>query len=117
MDIHKIVKMYNEDSMTLEQIGKEFGRSKTTLSRALKKEGWNFDRISKKYVHETINTGNSKEVNNVSNKTIDTVKCTFDLPLELATALKVKSSVERVKMVKIVEKALRGVIEDKYFNI
>ena len=40
---------------------------------------------------------------------------TTPLELDLATALKVKSSVERLSMIKIVEKILRDSIENKYF--
>lgn len=121
MDLQKVVKMYNEENKTLEQIGKELGTSKTTLSRVLKNNGWVLDKSVKQYICKSINTGNNisvetiNTVNNIKNKTVNTVKCTFDLPIDLLTALKVKSSVERIKMVKIVEKTLRDSIESKYF--
>jgi IS30 family transposase len=121
MDIQKVVKMYNENKMTLEQIGKELNTSKTTLSRVLKNNGWVLDKTVKQYTCKSVNTENNISLetintgNNIKNKTVNTVKCTFDLPIDLVTALKVKSSVERVKMVKILEKTLRDSIESKYF--
>lgn len=118
MDIQKVVKMYNEENKTLEQIGKQLNTSKTTLSRVLKNNGWVLDKSIKQYIHGTVNTGNNKSVNtetHIPREAINTVKCTFDLPIDLVTALKVKSSVERMKMVRIVEKTLRDSIESKYF--
>jgi IS30 family transposase len=123
MDIQKAVKMYNEEGKRLEDIAKELNVGKSTVSKALKNNGYILNKAIKQYIQgsveqytqETINTGNNKTINTVPRETINTAKCTFDLPIDLATALKVKSSVERVKMVKIVEKALRNVVESKYF--
>lgn len=125
MDIQQIVKMYNVEGKTVENIAKELEVGKSTISRHLKENGWVLDRTSKQYVqqtelpvnNETRNTGNKEKVNNVSRETMKTVKCTFELPSHLAKALKIKSAVEGVKMVKLVEKILFDSIESKYFDI
>lgn len=125
MDIQEIVKMYNVDGKNLTTIGEEIGSSKSSISRYLKENGWTLDRKLKQYVqqteiqlnNETSNTGNKEFVNHVPRETIKTVKCTFELPSRLAKALKIKSAVEGVKMVKLVEKILTDSIESKYFDI
>lgn len=125
IDIDSVVNMYNIDGKDLTTIGQELGTSKSSVSRVLKQNGWVLDRAIKQYIHKdditknnkTINTGNNKTINNVPRETLNTVKCTFDLPSDIATALKVKSAVEGTKMVKIVEKLLRSSIENKYFDI
>lgn len=127
MDILEVVKMYNEEGKNLVEIGEVLGTSKSSLSRLLAKEGYSFDKASKKYIHlseneeksETINTGNNENVkheinnnvNNVSRETIKTTKCTFELPVTLHRKLKAKCALEGVHMVdficKLVEDAVK----------
>lgn len=125
MEVNEILKMYNEDGLTLVEIAGKLSSSKSTISRVLRDNGYVFNKELKQYIHESVNTENSKSINNVSretintgnNKSVNTVKCTFDLPSDLARALKVKSAVEGSKMVDIVKKALEKVIEKKYFDM
>lgn len=125
MDIQDVVKKYNQEHKKLDDISKELNYSKGAISKALKANGYVLNKALKQYIKETVNTGNNKTLNNVSRETLNTensktvkmVKCTFDLPSDLAMALKLKSTLEGTKMVKIVEKTLRNAIEDKYFNI
>lgn len=125
MDSKEIVRMYNESGMTLVDIAKELGSSKSTISRVLAKDGYLFNKSLKKYIHETENTGNNETVNNdsseitnnVPRETIKTVNCTFGLPVPLYKALKVKCAIEGVKMVDLVRKTLENAIENKYFDM
>mgnify|MGYP000899686734 CR=1 FL=1 len=125
MDIVEILKMYNEDGLTLVEIGNKLNSSKSSISRFLAKEGYVFNKTLKKYVQNDVNIESNTSINNVSretinkgnNKILNTVKCTFDLPAELAKALKIKSAVEGVKMVDIVRKVLEKSIEKKYFDM
>jgi DNA-binding MurR/RpiR family transcriptional regulator len=125
MEINEILKMYNEDGLTLVEIAGKLSSSKSTISRVLHDHGYIFNKALKQYIHETANTNNNETVNtgnnetakNVSRETIKTVNCTFALPEKLAKALKVKSAVEGVKMVEIVRKSLESTIEDKYFDM
>jgi len=121
MDIKEILKMYNVDGKRLEDIAKELSVGKSSVSKAFKANGYILNKTTKQYIHKSDEQYKQEIINtesNVSHETINTGNnkpCTFDLPIDLATALKVKSSVERVKMVKIVENALRKVVESKYF--
>lgn len=125
MDIQNVVKMYNEENKKLEDIAKELKVSKGTISKNLKANGYCFNKAVKQYVKETTNTGNNKLINNVSRETLNNgnnkngkgKNCTFELPKELATALKLKATLEGKSMVDIVIKALKDTIETKYFNI
>lgn len=122
MDIQEVLKMYNDEGLGLEEIASKFNTSRKTVGKFLGNNGYVFRRSEKKYVkfneiQEEVNDVSQVTVNTGNNKTSNTVKCTFDLPGDLAKALKVKSAIDGVKMVKIVEEALRKQIESKYFEI
>lgn len=121
MDIQEVIKMYNEDGLSLVEIGDKLNSSKSSISRLLAKEGYTYDKSIKKYIHETVNTDNYKEIINVkretvntgTNKTVKTVKCTFDLPEQLHRELKVKCALEGRKMVDLVREVLEKALSSK----
>lgn len=120
MDIQRVVKMYNEEHKKLDDIAKELNYSKGTISKALSADGYVLNRKLKKYLKETVNTGNNKEVNNVSretintanNKKVKTVKCTFDIPEKLHREIKSKCALNGVKMVDFIRDVLEKAIKE-----
>lgn len=96
MDIQEIIKLYNEDGLTLVEIGEKINSSKSTISRFLANNGYVFCKSKKKYIHkddeieemqkariceiiggspdklEVVNTESNKTINNVSRETINT---------------------------------------------
>lgn len=111
MDIQKVIKMYNEEHKKLDDIAKELKCGKGTISKALSSDGYVLNRKLKKYLKETVNTGNNKEVNNVSRETLNTVKCTFDLPVKLHRAIKSQCALNGVKMVDFIRDVLEKAIK------
>lgn len=132
MEIQEILKMYNEDGLSLGKIGEQLGVSKSSIARILNKEGYILDKEVKQYLkqtsiegiqeevnnnnnntlnkvsHETINTGNNKNINSGIYKNVNTVKCTFDLPQDLHRKLKAKCALEGTKMVDYVRNLLEN---------
>jgi Transcriptional regulators len=119
MEVNEILKMYNEDGLTLVEIAGKLSSSKSTVSRVLRDNGYEFNKELKKYIlksennvsRETINTGNKEIGDTVNNKSIKMVKCTFDLPENLHRKMKSKCALEGVKMVDFIRRLIENSIK------
>lgn len=118
METMSIVNMYNNEKMSLQEIGEKIGASKSTIQRRLSSDGWKYDKVSKKYVNIDDNKNNEtiKQESNIENETINIVNRTYGIPEDIDRALKIKSAIEGKKVIDVVREALRNAIEDKYFN-
>lgn len=119
----EIANMYNNDGLSLSEIGKKIGKSKSTVQRILTSCGWHYDKQSKKYLYTIDNSTNNtikqeknKNLNDVSNDTIKIVNRTYSIPSDIDRALKIKCALENRSAVDIVREALRNSIDEKYFN-
>lgn len=146
METTNIVKMFNEENLTLKDIAEKVGMSKSTVQRRLVADGWKYNNKTGKYEkningetsnnvsRETLNTetnSNSETINNetnvnngtintetnVSRETINIVNRTYGIPEDIDRALKIKCAIEGKKAVDVVREALKNVIEPKYFNL
>jgi len=137
--IETILVMVNVEEKSLEEVGKIIGKSKSSVQRILVKNGYKFDRVSKKYVNnnnvETINndiiennnfgleSGKMEQVKNETLKEVNNKNCcdefvsrTYTIPKKLERALKIKGAIEDKDIVEIVRDALNAYIEEKYFE-
>lgn len=128
MDIHEILKMYNEDGLNIIKIAEILGVGKSSVSRLFAKEGYVLDKSTKKYLkksllnesnknvknvsHDTVNTGNNIKVNQLNSENVKTVKCTFDLPESLHRELKSKCALNGVKMVDFIRELIEKSLKD-----
>ena len=131
INIEKLVSMYNNESKSLEEIGREIGKSKSTVQKMFSKNGYKLNKTIGRYENnvsmETINNENnvSRETinneNTVSSKTNvlseTMVNRTYAISDKIDRAMKIKSAVEGIKPVDIVRMALDSFIEDKYKNM
>lgn len=124
MTIFEIVRMYNEDGLSLSEIGDKIGKSKSTVQRMLTSNGWHYDKVNKKYLNESYNVSNSaivtdsnKNLNQSNNNdSIKIVNRTYGIPSDIDRALKIMCALEGRNAVDIVRESLRNSIDEKYFN-
>lgn len=120
-----LAKMYNQDNLTLVQIAEKVGLSKSTVQRRLTSDGWRFNKETGKYVY-TVDYLSSSVQSTVQNEVsqekvqptgkIEIVNRTYGIPVDIDRALKIKCAIEGKNATDIVREALRGVIEEKYYN-
>lgn len=124
MTIFDIAHMYNEDGLSLSEIGEKIGKSKSTVQRMLKSNGWYYDKSTKKYFIKSNNVSNDSILND-SNKNLNQsnnddsiriVNRTYGIPSDIDRALKIMCALEGRNAVDIVREALRNSIDKKYFN-
>lgn len=109
-----IIKQYNEDKKSLDEIAAFLGTSKSSVQRALVKANYKLDRKQHKYLLQE----NTNVENNVSRETIEkTVVRNYEISKKLDRALKLKAVMEDKKAVDIVREALESFIENKYFKM
>lgn len=124
MEIEKIVDMYNS-GMTLQSIGENIGSSKSAIQRKLAKNGYVFNKITKKYENnvsiETINTEKPIPTkNNVSSATSVTeniVNRTYAISDKIDRGIKLKAIIEGKKPIDVVREALESYIDSKYLDM
>ena len=131
INIEKLVSMYNDENKGLEEIGKEIGKSKSTVQKMFSKNGYKLNKSIGKYENnisiETINQesnvscetiNNENTVSNETNVLYETmVNRTYAISEKIDRAIKIKSAIEGIKPVDIVRMALDSFIEDKYKNM
>lgn len=120
-----IAKMYNEEGMTLKEIGEKLNISKSTVQRKLVNNGFKFNKSTGKYEydekidkspnatlaiekHDIVNydeTGNKK------------VYRTYWIDDKIDRAIKIKAAIEGKKPIDIVRKALENYIDKKYLDM
>lgn len=131
INIEKLVSMYNDENKGLKEIGKEIGKSKSTVQKMFSKNGYKLNKSIGKYENnisietinqesnvsrETINNENTvSNETNVLNETM--VNRTYAISEKIDRAIKIKSAIEGIKPVDIVRMALDSFIEDKYKNM
>ena len=127
MNVFDLAKMYNDEGLSLKEIGEKVGLSKSTVQRRLNSEGWKFDKVTGKYVCMVDNLSQEVdaklvpesgkvvtiEKNQMSEKIINR---TYGIPEDLDRELKIKCAIEGTNATQIVREALKKVVEDKYFN-
>lgn len=124
MKVEKVAEMYN-NGMSLTNIAKSIGSSKSTVQRKLVKNGYILNKITKKYENnisiETINNKNTvSQKTNVSRETIKSenlVNRTYAIDEKIDRAIKIKSAIEGKKPIDIVREALEAYIENKYLDM
>lgn len=124
MDIKNIVDMYN-NGMTLQSIGESIGSSKSSIQRKLVKNGYVFNKITKKYENnvsrETINTEkpipNKSNVSNATSITENVVNRTYAISDKIDRGIKLKAIIEGKKPIDIVREALEAYIDTKYLDM
>lgn len=128
MTIFEIVRMYNEDGLSLSEIGDKIGKSKSTVQRMLTSNGWHYDKVNKKYLNVSNNISNNISNNTIvtvsnnnlnqsnNNNSIKIVNRTYGIPSDIDRALKIMCALEGRNAVDIVREALRNSIDEKYFN-
>jgi predicted DNA-binding protein YlxM (UPF0122 family) len=137
MDIKEMVDLYNVKGITLEAIGKETGKSKSSVQRLFAKHGYVYNKSIGKYEanvsRETIENKNSEtninDETNVSRETINNktnvsretmeemVNRTYAISSKIDKAIRIKSAIEGKKPIDIVREALKAYIEQKYFDM
>lgn len=116
MNVHEIVKLYNE-GMTLVQLSEKVGKSKSTLQRFIVTSGYKRNSKTGKYEFVVFDENNDSNTNETNDEQEKLVSRTYALSEKLDRAIKIKSAIEGVRAVDIVRKALDSYIEDKYFNM
>lgn len=124
IDIEKVVDMYN-NGMSLKSIADNIGGSKSTIQRKLAKNGYVFNKITKKYENNiSIETINSEKPvpkkSNVSNVTMvsdDIVNRTYAISGKIDKGIKLKAIIEGKKPIDIVREALEAYIDTKYLDM
>lgn len=132
MDLNEIVRLYNEEGLSLSEVGKKFGKSKSTVLKALGNGGYARNKETGKYElnvsdktnidngnNETIRTCKQLKVkNNVSRETIEEmVNRTYAISSKIDKAIRIKSAIEGKKPIDIVREALKSYIEQKYLDM
>lgn len=131
MNIKEVIKMYNNDNMSLKEIGVQFCKSKSTVQRLIAKEGYVLDKNTGKYINlvsndeETELLENSEVVafaladgtNNFEEHKEKFVTRTYSIPEQFDRALKVKSAIEGITVSDILRDILQKNIEQKYFDL
>lgn len=122
---NNIIELINQ-GLSLEAIGEQIGKSKSTTQRLLVKMGYTYDKTMKKYINqnETVENNVNNEnvlrgtINNVSNETIkkSTIQRTYTIDVDMEKALRIKAAVEDKEVSEVVREALKQFIEDKYYN-
>ena len=120
INIDEIVKMYNDENLSLSQIGDKISKSKSSVKRMLNNAGWFYDKDIKKFVF--INKDINKDINKNLNKTVvnsnkDISYTTVGIYNDIFKALKIKCAVENLKQFEVINNALKDYIELKYFDI
>jgi len=117
MDIFEIIKMYNNEKMSLKKIGEHFGVSKSTIQRRLTEAGCKYNKEEGKYIY-IVDTDNhiEKEVEEMQKDTVF-INRTYNIPEEIDKALKLKAILEGKTVVEILREILKKGIEPKYFDM
>lgn len=127
--IEEMIQMYNEEGLSLREIGLKVGKSKSSIQRNFNNNGWFYDKDSRKFVREEEIKENDSEVRkqikkDLKNRVVKTTSreeelsyTSFGIYHDVLKALKIKCAVEDLKQFEIVNDALRKFIEDKYFNM
>lgn len=124
MDIEKLVNMYN-NGMTLKSISDSLGSSKSAVQRKLVKNGYIFNKITKKYENnvsiETIKTeklGSKKSnVSSATSITDNVVNRTYAISEKIDRGIKLKAIIECKKPIDVVREALEAYIDPKYLEM
>jgi len=122
--IESIVEMYN-NGMKLQGIAENIGSSKSAIQRKLVKNGYIFNKITRKYENNvSIETINQEKVvshkTNVSSATSyskNIVNRTYAISEEIDKAIKLKAIIEGKKTIDIVREALESYVESKYLKM
>lgn len=120
---NKVIELINQ-GLSLEQIGEQIGKSKSTTQRLLVKMGYIYNKAMKKYINQNEiveNNGSGENVlrgtiNNVSNETSEKIQRTYTIDVKTEKALRIKAAVEDKEVSEVVREALKQFIEDKYYN-
>lgn len=119
MEIEKMLKMYNDENLSLVDIAKIEKVSKSTIQRFFKKCNYSYDKVSNKYIKnvscETIDIENSASCETMKKEKTST--SSYTIPHSIYRALKFKAVDEDKNNNDIIAEALKAYIEDKYFNI
>lgn len=115
--IDDILRLYNSENKTLQEIALTLGTSKSTVQKTLSKGGYKLNRKLGIYENNSSNetsllNNNVSEESNVSRETI--VNRTYAISESIDRAIKIKSAIEGIKPIDIVRNALESYIEDKY---
>lgn len=140
MEDDKIANMYNNEGLSLRQIGEKLGISRSTVQRKLTNNGWQYDKNKSKYINinkknENLQTSAKVDEENsdsrnlkikesdsrtmVENNDIEikTVSRTYAISEQIDRAIKIKAAIEGKKPIDIVREALNKYIEDKYMKM
>lgn len=129
IDIFKIANMYNNDGLTLKEIGEKIGMSKSTVQRRLRDKGWHFDKATGKYKYqevkemaeENLQTSTNSKIENMDEKKVQSigkiVNRTYAISENIDRAIRIKAAIENKKPIDIIREALENYIEDKYKNM
>lgn len=125
MDINEVVRLYNLEKKSLEEIGKIFETSKSSVQRLLANEGYEYNKHCRKYflkrnIGDNYNNVSRETIDmetNVSRETIDIVNRTYGIPKDIDKALKLKAVMEDKSVVDVVRELLRNSIDKKYFDM
>jgi len=122
--ISDLLKMFNEDGLSLKEIGDKVELSKSTVQRRFSAGGCKFNKVTGKYdcsedslsnpVQLTAQIQTSGKVQSAGK--IEIVNRTYGISAEMDKALKIKCAIEGKNATDIVREALKSVIEEKYYN-
>ena len=124
IEIENLVNMYN-NGMTLQSISQTLGSSKSAVQRKLVKNGYIFNKITKKYENnvsiETINqekpVSNKSKVSSATSVTENVVNRTYAISEKTDRGIKLKAIIECKKPIDVVREALEAYIEAKYLEM
>jgi len=130
MNILEVINKYNNENMSLKEIGLIFGKSKSTVQRLIAKEGYVLNKDLGKYVkeneeleHQLIEDSEfvafrlQDGTNNFEQHIQKFVSRTYSIPEQFDRALKVKSAIEGLTVSDILRDILQKNIEQKYFDL
>lgn len=140
MEDVKIANMYNNEGLSLRQIGEKLGMSRSTVQRKLINNGWKYDKSISKYINtneknellqtsakvaEKNSDSRELEIKKSDNRTmvenddigLKTVNRTYAISEQIDRAIKIKAAIEGKKPIDIVRKALENYIDKKYLDM
>lgn len=115
--IDEMIRMYNEEGLSLRDIGEKIGKSKSSVQRTFNNNGWFYDKKSKKFLCKENNEEDFEPKIKKTTRDEQFFYTSFGIYNETYRALKIKCAMEDKKIVEVVNDALKSFIEEKYFNM
>lgn len=120
-----IAKMYNQEGLTLREIGEKLKISRSTVQRRLINNGFNFNKKTSKYEYDEKKDKSPNTTDNIENDDIihydetgnKKVYRTYWIDEKIDRAIKIKAAIENKKPIDVVREALENYIDKKYLDM